>query len=29
MPCGYLDGGESATEACSREVAEECGGCYN
>lgn len=25
MPCGYLDGGESATEACSREVAEECG----
>lgn len=23
MPCGY--GGESATEACSREVAEECG----
>lgn len=25
MPCGYLDGGESATEACAREVAEECG----
>lgn len=25
MPCGYLNNGESATEACSRETAEECG----
>lgn len=25
MPCGYLNNGESATQACAREVAEECG----
>ena len=25
MPCGYLNNGESATAACARETAEECG----
>lgn len=25
MPCGYLNNGESATQACARETAEECG----